>query len=155
MFKDKILLIKLLTVFLALFLVQALNATMIGWAPIGRFLVVVFPLLSIPLTLTYTRLKKWSKVLFWFLSGWGLLVSLIMFCIPRLNYNISDPQFLNFISPNIYALEKFFPKFLSDGKYTILDRNAILLLSFWVTMILVINLIIIYDNRKNKRNFSQ
>lgn len=141
---------KLITVFLSIFLVQSLNATMLGWAPVGRFLVVALPLISIPLALSYINLKFWSKILFWLLTSWGFMVSLILFRFPRLDYNISDPQFLNFISPTHFALGEIFPQFLQNVKFTSLNSSDILTLSFWLGVIILINLLIIFKAKVSK-----
>ena len=150
--ENKLLTLKLSVVFLSLFLVQAVNAPMIGWAPAGRFLVTVLSLLSIPMAKTYLNLKHWSKIIFWHLTGWGWLVSYLLIRHPDLNYSLSEPQFLKAISPPIFAFYKFFPTLLSVEHYPPLTGKTIFLLIFWLLLILGFNLVLILSNSKTKSN---
>lgn len=139
-----------LTIFLSLFLVQATGATAIGWAPAGRFLVVVLPLLALPITECYIHLKRWSKILFWHLASWSFLVGYLLIRHPDLNYSTDKPVFLTAISPSFTNFGKYFPTLVNIENYPDLTTKTILITVFWLTIIIGLNLILILNQKKSQ-----
>lgn len=150
--KNKSVFWQTLVIFLGLFLVQATGAIYIGWAPAGRFLVIVLPLLAIPIAACFMNLVRWSKILFWHLTGWGFLVGYILILHPDLNYSLAKPVFLNAISPSFTNFGKYFPQLITVEHYPATDTKTVFITIFWLVIILTLNLTIIWRAKRVLEN---
>lgn len=139
-----------LAVFLSLLAVASAGAIYIGWAPEGRFLVPILPLLALPLAFAYLKLKTWSQMVFWFLTLWGLWVGILLIRRPDLNYSLNQPVFANFLNLK-YELPLIFPKLITSESYPALANRDIRLIVFWLVLILLLNLLVIWPLRRAKK----
>lgn len=128
---------QILAIFLSLFLVQAAGAAYIGWAPQGRFLVPILPLLSIPVVLVINKSHSLiQKIIIYFLSLWGLLIGLYLIIYPSINYNISDSSLFSSLKNHGLNIGLIFPRLLnSQTGYLKIDQQSWLVLFFWLITI--------------------
>ena len=73
-----------LVLFAAHFLLISWGAQMGGYAPPSRHFVVLIPLMLLPMLILFEQWDRFQKGLFWFLSGLGLAVSILIFTHYRL-----------------------------------------------------------------------
>lgn len=144
----------LLTVFLALFLVNSAGAIYIGWVPEGRFFVPVIALLGLPLALSYKNLKFLAlKILFWLVSAWGILSGIYLIRHPNINYAVQTLVYFKNIGLRLGVnLTNTFPHLLEMEKYPKIDNHSKIVLAIWIAIILILCGLIIWQSpKKTKR----
>ncbi|MGA2667105.1 MAG: hypothetical protein ABSE91_03430 [Patescibacteria group bacterium] len=148
--RDRFLGILLTISFLAVFLQHAGSTFLIGWAPTGRFIVTISPMLTVSLGVLYPLMKTWNKVIFFFAAGWGIMSGYFLIIHPGLNYSTSEPKYLEAISSKLIDFTHFFPKIIDLDRAPATVINDWPLVLIWLGAIALLTTATLVFRTKNK-----